>query len=70
MDATIGDGTITPTYETRSPLAAAGPMTTLRRWRTVRATRRALLALDDDRLADIGLDRLTARTEARRPFWR
>ena len=70
MDTAITDGTITPTYESPSPVRRVGVRATLRRWRTVRATRRALLVLDDARLADIGLDRLTARAEARRPFWR
>ena len=31
--------------------------------------RQELLWLDDHLLADIGVDRLTATTEARRPFW-
>ena len=52
-----------------APLAP-GLGRTLRHWRTVRRTRRALLALDDARLADIGLDRSAALAEARRPFWR
>lgn len=31
--------------------------------------RRALAALDNDRLADLGLSRHDAETEARRPVW-
>ncbi|MEX6500825.1 DUF1127 domain-containing protein [Pseudomonas zhanjiangensis] len=37
-----------------------------RRWRT----RRALLELSAEQLADIGLSRAEARAEALRPFWR
>ena len=70
MDAATEDGTIAPTHESPTPVRRAGVRATLRRWRTVRATRRVPIALDDDRLADIGLDRLTARAEARRPFRR
>ena len=34
------------------------------------STRRSLLDLSDEELADIGLDRLTALHEAHRPWWR
>lgn len=34
------------------------------------STRRSLLELSDEELADIGLDRLTALHEAHRPWWR
>ena len=37
-------------------------------WRRL-STRRALLALDDAQLRDIGLSREQARQEALRPFW-
>jgi uncharacterized protein YjiS (DUF1127 family) len=37
-------------------------------WRR-QSTRRALLALDDTQLRDIGLTRAQARHEALRPFW-
>jgi uncharacterized protein YjiS (DUF1127 family) len=33
-------------------------------------TRRALLLLSDEQLADIGLNRAQARHEGRKPFWR
>ncbi|TXL71740.1 DUF1127 domain-containing protein [Vineibacter terrae] len=33
-------------------------------------SRRTLLTLDDRMLADIGLDRATARTEGEKGFWR
>lgn len=38
-------------------------------WRRSR-TRRQLLWLDDRQLRDIGIDRVTAMEEARKPFWR
>ncbi len=34
------------------------------------STRRSLLELSDEELADIGLDRQTALYEAHRPWWR
>ena len=34
------------------------------------AQRRALAALDDDRLRDIGRSRAEAQAEAAKPFWR
>lgn len=43
---------------------------TLAEWDLRYRTRNALKRLNDDQLADIGLDRGTAYTEARRPFWR
>jgi uncharacterized protein YjiS (DUF1127 family) len=42
-------------------------------WRAAlerRRQRRALVALDDHLLRDIGISREQARTEAARPFWR
>jgi uncharacterized protein YjiS (DUF1127 family) len=38
-------------------------------WRRRAASRRQLLAMDDRMLRDIGLDRLSAWDEARKPFW-
>ncbi len=38
-------------------------------WSTRARSRRALSRLSDEQLADIGLTRHQARTEARRPFW-
>jgi uncharacterized protein YjiS (DUF1127 family) len=35
-----------------------------------RRQRRALLELDDARLADIGLSRQQAEQEGRKPFWK
>lgn len=46
-----------------------GLMQQLRRWRVVYVQRRQLAALSDAALKDIGLSRLDAEQEARRPFW-
>lgn len=46
-----------------SPLARLAAALELRR------QRQALAALDDSRLADLGLTRDAARTEASRPLW-
>lgn len=40
------------------------------RWHCRHRTRKALRALPDHLLADVGLSRDAAYTEARRPFWR
>lgn len=42
----------------------------LRRWLRNARTRRALAALADDRLADIGIGRRARSIEAAKPFWR
>lgn len=39
-------------------------------WLTLARTRRALAALDERALHDIGIDRATAMEEAAKPFWR
>lgn len=44
-------------------------LATLLRWQERHAQRRALLALDDDMLKDIGLSRAEAWQEASKPFW-
>ena len=44
-------------------------LATLGRWLRRAAQRRALAALDDHRLRDIGVTREAAAREARRPFW-
>ena len=44
-------------------------LATLGRWLQRAAQRRALAALDDHRLRDIGVTRQAAAREARRPFW-
>ena len=41
----------------------------LKLWHFRWTSRRALAALDDDRLADIGVSRGDAMQEARKPFW-
>jgi uncharacterized protein YjiS (DUF1127 family) len=40
------------------------------RWLSRRSQRRALLALDEVRLKDIGLSRTDAWIEGHKPFWR
>lgn len=42
----------------------------VRLWLRRARTRRALAELDDRLLRDVGLDPMTAREEARLPFWR
>ena len=39
-------------------------------WRERLRQRRALERLDERLLRDVGIDRLTARREAEKPFWR
>jgi uncharacterized protein YjiS (DUF1127 family) len=41
----------------------------LLRWQELARQRRALAAMDDRMLKDIGLTRVDARREAGRPFW-
>jgi uncharacterized protein YjiS (DUF1127 family) len=41
----------------------------LLRWQELARQRRALAAMDDHMLKDIGLSRADARREAERPFW-
>lgn len=56
-----------------APVAARWAMAfavTLTKWDSRYRTRKALARLDDAQLADIGLERDVAYTEARRPFWR
>ena len=43
---------------------------TVRVWRDRAAQRRALGRLDEHLLMDIGVDRVTAKREASKPFWR
>lgn len=47
--------------------AAAAAIST---WRERARMRQQLLLLDDRLLRDIGIDRLEARSEAEKPFWR
>ncbi len=56
---------------TRSPASRRpGLFTTLARWAERRNQRRALLALDDKLLKDIGLSPADAWREGYKPFWR
>lgn len=47
-----------------------GVIATLAFWAERQRQRRALLALDADRLADIGISAADAWREGRKPFWR
>ncbi|MGE3294911.1 MAG: DUF1127 domain-containing protein [Geminicoccaceae bacterium] len=47
-----------------------GIIATVDLWRSRRSQRRALLALDEVRLHDIGLSRADAWAEGHKPFWR
>ena len=47
----------------------SGVVAAVLRWREVRKQRRALLALSDHLLRDIGISRADAVQEASRPFW-
>ena len=47
-----------------------GVVGTLERWAERRRQRRALLALDDKLLKDIGLSPASAWQEGNKPFWR
>ncbi|TVQ51984.1 MAG: DUF1127 domain-containing protein [Rhodobacteraceae bacterium] len=53
----------------RARRAVAGVFERLAEMRRLARSRRALSALDDRLLADVGLDRDTALREARRGFW-
>jgi len=50
-----------------SPLAA--PVKLVRRWFEVADQRRALAAMTDDQLKDIGVSRYEVEVEVSRPFW-
>ena len=47
-----------------------GILVRLRFWASRIRQRRALMALDDDRLEDLGISREEAVAEAAKPFWR
>lgn len=62
--------TITANYfSTHSAHAPRGLFSAVRRAFAVQAERRRLAEMDDRMLADIGLSRLDAMAEARRPVW-
>ena len=54
----------------RQPSAVVARLTLLFGWLERARSRRQLAELDDRMLADIGIDRATAQSEADRPFWR
>ena len=53
----------------RLRIALSGVVARLLDWHELARQRRALAALDDHMLKDIGLSRVDARQEADRPFW-
>lgn len=53
----------------RVVILPADGLTWLQRRLDLARSRRALLALDDRMLADVGIDRATARTEGEKGFW-
>jgi uncharacterized protein YjiS (DUF1127 family) len=55
--------------ERSTHFAPARSATSLRQLYSVWQSRRALAALDDAALADIGISRVEAQNEAARPFW-
>jgi uncharacterized protein YjiS (DUF1127 family) len=56
----------------RNPIASTllSAVESLLAWRDRARSRRALLAMDDRLLNDIGIDRATAQVEGERPFWK
>ncbi|MEM7223878.1 MAG: DUF1127 domain-containing protein [Pseudomonadota bacterium] len=56
--------------QTRHRSALSGILATLLLWQERAAQRRALRALDPHELADIGVTRAAALSEAEKPFWR
>ncbi len=56
----------------RHPIASAvlSVVESLLLWHERAKSRRALLAMDDRLLSDIGIDRATAQVEGERPFWK
>jgi uncharacterized protein YjiS (DUF1127 family) len=61
-------------YGTHRTAGASGARPTLagllKLWEDRRTSRQALAEMPDHLLADIGVDPLEARREARKPFWR
>lgn len=53
----------------RLPKLAATASARLLRWHELSRQRRALLALNERMLKDVGITRAEAEREARRPFW-
>lgn len=53
----------------RLPKLAAIASARLLRWHELSRQRRALLALNERMLKDVGITRAEAEREARRPFW-
>ena len=56
-------------FSHHTPVTAKSFLTTFRMSLTARRQRAALAKLDDAALADIGLTRLQANIEAKRPLW-
>ena len=65
----FGHFSITGKVDPRAPLTRR-ILDTVKLWFARAAERRQLKQLDDRLLADIGLDRQDALTEAAKPFWK
>jgi uncharacterized protein YjiS (DUF1127 family) len=65
-----GPGGLRPASRQSCVPGRQGPVETLALWARRRRQRDALLSLDDYLLKDIGLTRLDAEAEWRKPFWR
>ena len=59
-----------PMFPTIARPSFAGMVATVERWLERRSQRRALLALDDKLVKDIGLGQADVWQEADKPFWR
>ena len=60
----------TPSVRPTSKLTFHGLLTAIEGWTERHRQRRALLALSDHALKDIGLNSADAWQEGRKPFWR
>lgn len=61
---------VRPGYRTAAQRLVQAAAETVVAWQARADTRRALEGLDDRMLRDIGLSRIEAEREMRKPFWR
>jgi uncharacterized protein YjiS (DUF1127 family) len=67
--APLQDHSVVGEIAARLHAALAHAILVLLRWHELARQRRTLAAMDDHVLKDIGLTRVDAHREARRPFW-